>query len=160
MSEFEALEELFAAAPGAVFSRRDDAIPGDLRITWRLSVLCLVLQRFRGNKSTLENLHILWWSVRSGETRGLFLRWLDGDKRPDEIIVRFDPSLAVTVDLALGAGLAMRTNTGAIALLPTGLALAVDLWSDADVLVEEKTFLSKLPRSLTQRALKELTEWN
>jgi|GEM_PF-6587380 len=54
----------------------------------------------------------------------------------------------------------MRTNTGAIALLPTGLALAVDLWSDADVLVEEKTFLSKLPRSLTQRALKELTEWN
>jgi hypothetical protein len=160
MSEIEALEELFASAPNAVFNRRNDAIPGDLRITWRLSVLCLVLQRFRGNKSALENLHTMWWAVRSDETRRLFLRWLDGDKRPDEIIVRFDPSLAVTVDLALGSGLVSRTSTGAIALLPTGLALAGELWSDSNVLVEEKAFISKLPRSLTQSALKELTQWN
>lgn len=160
MSEIEALEELFASAPGAVFSRRNDAIPGDLRITWRLSVLCLVLQRFRSNRSTLENLHTMWWAIRSVESRNLFLRWLDGDKRPDEIIVRFDPSLALTVDLALGSGLASRTSTGSIGLTPAGLALAGELWSYTDVLAEEKVFISKLPRSLTQSALKELTEWN
>jgi hypothetical protein len=102
----------------------------------------------------------MWWAVRSDETRRLFLRWLDGDKRPDEIIVRFDPSLAVTVDLALGSGLVSRTSTGAVALLPTGLALAGELWSDGNVLVEEKAFISKLPRSMTQTALKELTQWN
>ena len=160
MSEVEALEELFASAPRAVFSRRNDAIPGDLRITWRLSVLCLVLQRFRSNSSTLEHLHIMWWAIRSDETRNLFLRWLDGDKRPDEIIVRFDPSLAVTVDLALGSGLASRTSAGSIALQPAGIALAGELWSDTGVLVEEKAFISRLPRSLNQRTLKELTEWN
>lgn len=160
MSEIHALEELFDSAPRAVFRQRNVAIPGDLRVVWRLSLLCLILQRFRGKKSALENLHTVWWAMRSDETRQLFLRWFEGDKRPDEIIVRFDPALSMTVDLALGSGLVSRTSTGAIALLPSGLALAVELWSSEDLLAEEKTFISKLPRSLTQSALKELTEWN
>lgn len=160
MSEVHALEELFESAPRAVFIRRNVAIPGDLRITWRLSTLCLILQRFRGKKSTLENLHIMSWAIRSAETRDLFLRWFEGDKKPNEVIVRFDPSLSVSVDLAVGSGLVSRTATGSISLLPTGLALAEELWSDSTVLVEEKAFVAKLPKSLTQRTLKELTEWN
>lgn len=160
MSSVEALEELFASAPPAVFTRRNEAIPGDLRITWRLSLLCLLLQRFRGNKATLEHLHILWWAIRSDETRRLFLRWFVGDKRPDEIIVRFDPSLSVTVDLALGSGLVRVTSTGSIDLSSGGNALATDLWLEGELLSDEKAFLSKLPRKMTQRSLKELTEWN
>ncbi|WP_269937476.1 hypothetical protein [Arthrobacter sp. HY1533] len=159
MNDIEAMQELFASAPPAVFSRRNDAIPGDLRIAWRLCVLSIVLQRFRANKSSLENLHTMWWAIRSDDTRQLLLRWLEDDKRPDEIIVRFDPSLSATVDLALGSGLVYRANTGAIVLQPSGLALANEIWVEDNVLVEEKKFLSKLPRNLTQRGLKELTEW-
>lgn len=159
MSAIEALEELFASSPGAVFTRRNEAIPGDLRITWRLSLLCLLLQRFRGNTATHEHLHILWWAIRSEDTQRLFIRWFDGDKRPDELIVRFDPSLSVTVDLALGSKLVTLTSTGSIGLTATGVSLANDLWTETEILREEKSFLTKLPRKMTQRSLKELTEW-
>lgn len=159
MSTEDALEELFATAPAATFTRRKEAIPGDLRIAYRLALLVLLLYRFRSNTAALEHLHTMWWAVRSEETRQLFLRWYDGDKRPDEIIVRFDPSLSVTVDLGLGAELIQTTSTGSVALTEKGVAYVVDLWSEANVLREEKAFLNRLPRKMSQRVLKELTEW-
>lgn len=159
MNSVEALEELFAHAPAAIFRERKDAIPGDLRISWRLSVLCMLLQRFRNDRATLEHLHIVWWAMRSPDSQQLFLRWFDGDKRPDELIVRFDPSLSVTVDLAIGEDLVEVTSTGAIGLSLIGRELALEIWKDPAVLVAEKAFLSKLPRKMTQTSLKELTEW-
>lgn len=87
------------------------------------------------------------------------MRWYEGDKRPDEVIVRFDPSLSMTVDLALGSGLVTSTTTGSIALSEGGTSFATDLWDQGDALVEEKRFLATLPRKMSQRTLRELTEW-
>jgi|SRR5699024_5037150 len=160
MSELEDLEEFFSTIPANPrFTQRSVNIPGDFRTGWRLSVLCLLLTRGRANQLALNHLHVLWWAVRTSSSRALFLNWLRGDKSPDELIVRFDPSLTVTIDLAMGQNLVEKTATGLIKLTPSGGGLADAVYTDSTVLVTEKVFLDQLPKTITQRQISELLEW-
>ncbi len=160
MNTVNALEELFEnTGSSVVFSRRGEAIPGDLRLSWRIPMLCMILQRFRGNKAELEHLHTVWWAIRSKETRKLFTRWFEGVKRPDEVIVRFDPSLSITLDLALGQGFIVAPGSGTIELTSAGDELAKSIWLEEGVFEIEKAFLGVLPRKMTQKLIKEITKW-
>lgn len=160
MSEIEELEAFFSSISAAPrFTDRAVNIPGEFRTGWRLSVLCLILSRGRANQLALDHLHVLWWAVRSSTSRALFLRWATGEKSPDEIIVRFDPSLTATVDLATGQQLVGRTRSGLIKLTSAGLSLTEIVASETKVLVREKEFLQKLPSKISQRQLSDLLEW-
>jgi len=159
MTEAQRLRELTRELPvGVVFSSRPDPIPGDLRLSFRIPLLCVLLARFWGNKTSLECLHIMWWAIRTAETRGLFLRWHQGAKRPDELLVRYDPALTLTVDLALGMDCVDMSDTGAIVLAPKGKRIADEVWREDGVLVKEKLFMRDLP-TLSQKLLGELTKW-
>ena len=142
------------------FSPRPTDIPGDLRISWRLSILCLLLKRGRSNSLALEHLHVLWWAIRSDSTRIVLLRWLQGAGRPDELLVRFDPSLTVSLDLAIGAGLVVVQSSGALKLTSAGLAFADEVLAEPGALVSEKKFLDQLPVHITQRQIQQLLEWH
>lgn len=158
--EIEGLREFFAdleAVPQ--FTRRPSNIPGDLRAAWRLSVLCLLLRRGRANTLALEHLHVLWWAVRSDATRSLLLRWFRGEGRPDEMLVRFDPSLSATLDLSIGQGLARIPSPGTVQLTAQGAALADAVLDQEEALVEEKAFLAALPTRITRQQVQSLLEW-
>ncbi|WP_147233288.1 MULTISPECIES: hypothetical protein [Brevibacterium] len=160
MSELQDLEDFFMSVPASPrFTKRSVSIPGDFRTSWRLSVLSLLLAKGRSKSLALPHLHVLWWAIRTSRSRSLFLKWFEGKKSPDELLVRFDPSLTVAVDLALGQGLAERTATGLIKLTETGSALAESVKNDSSVLVTEKAFLANLPKSINQRRIRELLEW-
>lgn len=160
MSGLQELEAFFSSVPATPhFTQRSVNIPGDFRTGWRLSVLSLLLSKGRSRSLTLPHLHVLWWAIRTSTSRSLFLKWHEGDKSPDELLVRFDPSLTLTVDLAFGQGLAERTETGLVKLTTTGSALAESVDKDPSVLAAEKEFLAKLPKSISQRQIRDLLEW-
>lgn len=158
--DIENLIEFFEEIPSPPhFTRRPVNIPGDFRTAWRLTVLTMLLSRGRGKVLAIDHLHVLWWAIRTSKTRDLFLRWLQGDKGPDELLVRFDPSLTVTVDLAIGCGLATKEPSGRIRLTSSGVKIAATAENEETVLLIEKVFLSSLPRHITQRQIRELLEW-
>lgn len=161
MSEIDQLREFFddeAQRPG--FTRRASSIPGDLRVAWRLSVLCLLLRRGRANSLALEHLHVLWWAIRSDATRSLLLRWFTGEGEPDEMLVRFDPSLSATLDMAIGHGLAVVSDSGSVKLTAKGAGLADAVLIQNEALVSEKNFLAALPHKITQAQIQSLLEWS
>ena len=50
------------------FQRRPISLPGDLRPTWRIGLLTiLMVQCCRQQRSSLTRLHVLSWAVRSEE---------------------------------------------------------------------------------------------
>jgi hypothetical protein len=137
---------------------RPQAIPGDRRKLWRVSVVALLLRRGRSNSLTLEHLHVFWWAVRSPLTREQFQRWLIEGRKPDDLIVRFDPSLSYTLDLAHGFGLTAVTKTG-ITLTAKGLALSLKLDDDDEVLADLKEYLHFLPNKITQTQFRQILDW-
>ncbi len=160
MNDLEFLESAFAAIDTPVrFVRRPDPVPADLRLSWRLGVLTLILRRCRADTATIQQLHVLSWAIRTTKSRAVFLRWISGEKRPDDIIVRFEPSVSLSIDLANGSGLVNRSGGGRITLTQKGILLAESINRDSTALGPEKEFLNKLPRRITQRFVNDAVAW-
>lgn len=160
MNSRRSLRELFDSGNARVaFADRAEPVPGDLRLSWRLVVLCLILDRSRAGKSSMQAAHVLWWAIRSSRTRDLFMKWRQGEGNPDELLVRFDPSLTATMDLAIGAGLISVDQNANLILESRGREVATDAWASAGVLEAEKEFLAALPKGITAKSIRELLEW-
>ena len=141
------------------FHERPTPVPGDMRVSWRTAVIILVLDHCRGQRSSLPQLHVLNWAVRSASTRELFLRVLSDQRSPDDAVVRVDPTLNQTIDIARAEGLVEWTASERIHLTDRGKALAQTIWSTADALTEVKSFLTRLPGKITQTQIDRLLDW-
>jgi hypothetical protein len=139
------------------FRKRPVALPGDLRPDWRLAVLMLILRRCCNNgQSTLRRLHVLNWAIRSSASRDAFLRRLDGENNPDEVLVRYEPALNRAIDLARGLGFMTRVSGNRVRLTLSGSRLADDVDELKDVLVDEKMFLARARGRVTEGAIQKL----
>lgn len=156
----DSLEEAFDEVSTPIrFRHRPAPIPGDLRLGWRSSALALVLDQCRGKTANLEQVHLLLWGLRTEVGRQLILRWFSGGRRPDDPVVRYDPSLTRTIALAVAASLVVRNRNQTLTLSEEGQGIASTVRSATDVLIEEKRLLSELPRTITQAKVRQLLEW-
>jgi hypothetical protein len=87
------------------------------------------------------------------------IRAFEGRSRPDDLLVRFDPSLSGSLDLALGAGFVERSSTGAMKLTPAGLLLTQTILDTAEAFQREKPFLAKLPSKITKTQFERVLAW-
>lgn len=160
MTNHTVLEQAFSGVrSGVFFTRRPDPIPGDLRISWRVATAVLILRRCRGNTANLEQIHVLTWALRSYRGRKVIHEWFLAKRKPNDLIIRHDPSTARTINLAVAGGLAVRNSNSTISLTGRGERLAHVLWGRPDMLAAEKDFLSTLPARITQRSIRDLLEW-
>lgn len=158
-SRIRELEELFSGEHRSVsFRARPDPIPGDLRLAWRLTALSLVLHRCRAYTAHAAHLHLLVSALRSPTIQGVILRSLSGGSTPHDFVVRFDPSLTRTISLAVATELVERTPSLTYKLTPGGRVLAESVLADRSILVQEKKFLDRLPRRISQRSLRAVLE--
>jgi hypothetical protein len=160
MADDDVLEEAFGEVSTPIrFRHRPDPIPGDLRLGWRLPVLALVLDQCRAKTANLEQVHLLLWSLRTEAGRQLVARWFAGDRRPDDPIVRYDPSLTRTVALAVAAGIVKRNKNQTLTLSDEGQSIALVVRNQKHALVAEKRALSVLPKGITQTRIRQMLEW-
>lgn len=139
------------------FKRRPISLPGDLRPDWRIAVLVLTLRKCsHGGQSTLRRLHVLNWAIRSATSREAFIRRLDGQNLPDEVLVRYDPALNRAIDLARGLGLVDRVTGNRVKITQPGIRLADDIDATPNILAEERTFLSNLRGRATEAIVDKL----
>lgn len=156
----DVLEEAFGEVSTPIrFRHRPDPIPGDLRLGWRLPVLTLVLDQCRGKTANLEQVHLLLWSLRTEAGRKLIARWFAGDRRPDDPIVRYDPTLTRTIALAVATGLVKRNRNQTLTLSHQGQDIASAVRSQEGALVDEKRALNALPKGITQTRVRQMLEW-
>jgi hypothetical protein len=113
-------------------------------VIWRLSLLAVVLGRFRGRQARIQDLHLMFWALRTSTTRNLLASWWSGVRAPDLATVRIEPGLDVTVALAVAEGIATVTTTGKIKLTQKGLAFAQSIDSEGGLMVAEKELLTVL----------------
>lgn len=156
------------------FKRRPVPLPGDMRPVWRLHVVVMLLEQCWGGKATHQQLHVLNWAIRTEETRAGFLQFVHGHRSPNQIIVRYDPSLNRAVDFAFAEGIVSHheespdlvgedTTRGSnyrIMLTKKGRELLAAVRGMKDCLVVEKKFLSAIGRKVTQQQVESLFTWS
>jgi len=134
-----------------LFRRRPVAIPADLRPSWRVAVIVLLLRKCcRQNRSGFTRLHVLSWGVRTIETRNALIAAAAGDIPPNTLLVRIEPSLNRAVNFALGEGLLRRVSGDKVELTPSGITFADQLDSNVVAFSREKAFMDSVGRRITE----------
>jgi hypothetical protein len=142
------------------FTERPTPLAGDLRPAWRVGLILLMLLNSRGQKATLQKLHLLNSACRSDATRLAFLRYAQGEARKDEIIPRVEPSLIRAVNLARGEGFIEVEKGKNLKLTPMGTKAAKQLDATEDCMVVEKEFLRAVGKFATEGNVENLFTWN
>jgi hypothetical protein len=158
------------------FRRRPRGLPCAMRPAWRLHVLVLVLDQCWAGKASLEQLHVLNWAIRSEDTRQLFLQFIKGMRAPNQIIVRYDPSLSRAIDFAFAEKIVTRHEQQLsllkeedsekkappyrILLSARGRTLVQAIKAMEDAFVVEKEFLKAIGKKVTQQQVESLFTWS
>jgi hypothetical protein len=146
-----------------IFTLRAHPIPGDLRPEWRIPILLLIVLRVgRGAALSLKKAHLVNWAVRTKQAQETLLRMIEGDRRLDDIPVRFDPALNRAIDFAVAERLLdvdAKTTGSILSLSDSGKALARTIYDQEDVFITERHFLDRLRGRLPEPKVQELLEW-
>ena len=147
-----------------IFRRRPSAISGDMRPDWRISILLLTLHEVGYRYSaTLEKLHVLNWAIRTSESRKAFIRVLNGNRTPEDVVIRCEPSLVRAIQFAEAESLvkseSLRSGGFKVILTDPGKQAAEFTASIKDCLVEEKAFLKQIKGCVSLRVINELLNW-
>lgn len=140
-----------------VFQRRPVAIPGDLRVGWRIGLLVLLITGCcKSGRTSLTRLHVLSWGVRTKEGREVLIAAVTKELPPDALLVRFEPFLNRAIDFALGEGLINRTDGGRIEISDKGRALAAELAAVETAYEPEKHFIAAVRFRVTEKLVEEI----
>jgi hypothetical protein len=132
-------------APLAPVASRQTAVPlaGRERIAWRLAALTLILRSCHGRSATIEQLHVLMWSLRdAGNTETLQRAWNDATGRT--AFRAYDPLLDDTLSLARAVGLVEQLKTGRIKLSELGARVANRIRDEVGLMDDERRALADL----------------
>lgn len=134
-----------------IFQERPKPVPPDHRPDRRIALLLLFLRKCcRSDKASLAKLHVLSWAVRTADTQESFSRTLSSSIEPSSIIVRIEPLLNTAIALAEAENLLTIEGGTRVQLTMKGTSLADDLWGTGSLLSDEKAFIAKVGKRLTE----------
>lgn len=110
------------SAPATPVASRTTALPlaGRDRTVWRLAALALILSKCRARTASLEQLHVLMWSLRDLRNAEVFRStWHSGDVS-SRILRAFDSLLDDTLMVARATGIVSQNTNGKQVLTEVG----------------------------------------
>lgn len=152
------LDEVLVECYDVVFDPKPEAVPYNYRISYMVSLLCLILSKccHRGTCSLIK-LHMISLALFSKSNFAKLLSF-STEEVSTPPIVRFDPAVNKATEYAIADKLIMQMPNGKLSLTDRGKLLVVGVDSDETIMNEEKNSLSNLAKSLTEDKIKNLSE--
>ncbi len=114
----------------------------DLRADWRISAVVLAVDKSRGKRASVPQLHVLVWAMLDSAHGSDLARALRGEssRLPP---IRFDPAVVRAVDRAVGLGMLQREGKR-LKLADGGAVWLEMLSSEPELMSQEKLILREL----------------
>jgi hypothetical protein len=150
------MKKLFAALEGVgvTFDDLPEPISADLRSSWRIASLLLILHlACRQNKASILKVSLLNWTLRH-RAIWQFVHQQFSSPDPLPIEVRYDPSLTRAIDYAAAEGL-IAIDKGKLQLQKAGALFAENI-VNSDTLSLEREYLRAIRPYATEKRVKEI----
>lgn len=147
------MRETIPAETRFSFRRRPVPVPGDLRISWRLPLLLMMLGTSRGKKATLAKLNVLNDALRSEAAGARLKQIISAPDSGPTWGVRVEPALSRAIDFLVGEKLAQwvgLSNKSGLQLTAAGIKAADALLQNSTALLAERAFIKDVSRSVTE----------
>lgn len=141
------------------FRERGRSLPPEMRASWRLSMLLLVIAvgTPRGDCSP-KRLHLLNWSLMSSGRREQLRRVLSFREPTYGLLIRMDPALDRAVTLAVGEGLVEHKTTGKLKITESGRDVVAAIEAD-EIFSGVRSYLSEVGIKLTDKHVDRIFTW-
>lgn len=127
---------------GYLFGVRPRPYPADLRAAWRISAILLAVDKSRGKRASVPQIHVLVWAMLNPEHGAELARAIRGEPGPVPPI-RFDPAVARGVDRAIGFGL-LRRDGKRLRVTESGQSWLDEVRGESELMEQEKSILAAL----------------
>jgi hypothetical protein len=133
------------------------AIAAELRPDWKIGAVLLILHlSSHGGKSSLRRLHILNWALRSSKNRAEFEQVREHQQPLFSFQFRFEPALGRAINLAVGEKLIEWVGGDRLQITAKGKRWVTEILKDEDVMQEERDFLKRIGKSITEPVATEM----
>lgn len=139
-----------------IFDSKPDAVPYQYRLSFKISLTCLILGLSCGRSGcSLTKLHLIIVSMYSEKEKSTLLDFVNGES-DQYLILRYDPTINKTIDFMLAEKIVFQQANGLFRLTTSGKGFLEKIMNDESLLVSEKDFLNKLSNKLTESLINNL----
>jgi hypothetical protein len=139
------------------FKRKPMPIAAELRPDWKIATLLLILEvSSHAGKSSLMRLHVLNWAIRSPKYRREFEEHAKNPLPLFGFNVRFEPAFSRAIDLAVGEELVTWVGGDRLQISAKGKRWVEDILKDESLMREEREFLKKIGKTVTEKAAEQI----
>ncbi|MCM1038409.1 MAG: hypothetical protein NC434_03730 [Ruminococcus sp.] len=143
---------------GIIFDAKPDAVPYNYRISYKVSIICLLIYKCCGRRGcSLIKMHIIAAALADSRFYNKLMKFLNFHLYY-EFIVRFDPALNRALEYALSDELIVQQGNGTYKLSVKGKELTKIISGDEEVLRNEKNILDEISLKLSEERIKEISE--
>lgn len=143
---------------GIIFDAKPDAVPYNYRISYKVSIICLLIYKCCGRRGcSLIKMHIIAAALADNRFYNKLMKFLNSYLHY-EFIVRFDPALNRALEYALSDELIVQQGNGTYKLSIKGKELAKMIADNEEILRNEKNILDEISLNLTEERIKEIAE--
>ena len=151
-------EKINLIKEGIVFDAKPDAIPFNYRISYKVSLICMIIKVCCGRRGcSLVKMHMIAAAVSDREYEEKLKRYLQ-TQIPGTLVIRFEPSLNRALEYALADGLIAQQVNGTYKLIDRGKVLVKEIQNDDAIFRYEKKVLEEIQCDLTEEKIKSLME--
>ena len=151
-------EKINLIKEGIVFDAKPDAIPFNYRISYKVSLICMIIKVCCGRRGcSLVKMHMIATAVSEREYEEKLKRYLQ-TQIPGTFVIRFEPSLNRALEYALADGFIAQQVNGTYKLIDRGKVLVKEIQNDDAIFRYEKKVLEEIQCDLTEEKIKSLME--
>ncbi|MDE8329043.1 hypothetical protein PT249_02160 [Erysipelothrix rhusiopathiae] len=141
-----------------IFEPKIDAVPFNYRISYKLSLICLIIGKCCGRKGcSATKLQMISSALTDAENREELLCAVKLSSLSESTLVRFDPAISRAINFSLEEKLIFRQGNGLFRLNDKGKELVKSIYNDSSLMNTEKEFFSSLSDKLTEDMIDEFS---
>lgn len=85
--------------------RRFQPLPSDLRLSYLVPLLCLIVRAAYGRRCNISHIHVLVWALQSEHHASMLHAPLTFSEHTNLPVIRSDPATEFAIDVCIGEGL-------------------------------------------------------
>ncbi|WP_066025769.1 hypothetical protein [Enterococcus mundtii] len=137
-----------------IFEAKDDAVPFNYRISYKVSLICLIIGKCCGRKGcSAIKMQMISSAITTSKKRVELLESVNQSFLAEATLVRFDPAISRAINFALADNMIYRQGNGLFRLNSKGKELMQSIYDDAELMSIEKRFFKSLSNKLTEEMI-------
>lgn len=134
-----------------IFDMKADAVPFNYRISYRVSLICMIIGKCCGRKGcSVIKIQMISDAISTQTGRTELLALVNGALLVGYTLIRFDPAVSRAINYALEDGLICRQGNGLLRLSDRGKDLISNIYLDDRLMMLEKKYFEELLGKLTE----------